>query len=138
MSLIEPKSEAVPVLRQCELFGLPRSSVYYRPKPSALNLALMHRLDELFTAYPFLGYRKLTVMLRAEGHAVNAKRIRRLLRQMGLMAVYQVPDTSRKHPGHRIYPYLLKGVAITKPGQVWATDISVPQQSAWEMEVGPP
>lgn len=124
MALIELKSTVVPVVRQCTLFGLPRSSVYYRPKTSGLNLALMHRLDELFTAYPFLGYRKLTVMLRREGHNVNHKRVRRLLRKMGLMAVYQAPDTSRKHPGHRVYPYLLKKLPITRPGQVWSTDIT--------------
>ena len=124
MTLIERESAIVPVGRQCVLFSLPRSSLYYRPRTSSLNLALMHRLDELFTAHPFLGYRKLTVMLRREGVAVNPKRIRRLLRLMGLTAVYQVPDTSRKHPCHRIYPYLLKKLAVTRPGQVWATDIT--------------
>lgn len=124
MALIEREHMAIPLGRQCKLFGLPRSSVYYRPKPSAMNLALMHRLDELFTNHPFLGYRKLTVMLRAEGYQVNRKRIRRLLRLMGLTAVYQAPDTSRKHPDNRVYPYLLRKMPITRPGQVWATDIT--------------
>lgn len=123
MALVDPGG-VVPTSRQCALLGLPRSSVYYCATPSVLNLVLMHRLDELFTAYPFLGYRKLTVMLQQEGHVVNRKRIRRLLRQMGLTAVYQAPNTSRKHPEHRIYPYLLKHVPVTRPCQVWATDIT--------------
>ena len=84
----------------------------------------MRRLDELYTAHPFLGYRKLTVLLRTEGHAVNAKRVLRLLRCMGLQAIYQKPDTSKPHPAHPVYPYLLKNLAIIRPNQVWATDIT--------------
>ncbi len=84
----------------------------------------MRRLDELYTAHPFLGYRKLTALLRAEGHAVNGKRVLRLLRLMGLQAIYQKPDTSKPHPKHPVYPYLLDNVAIVRPNQVWATDIT--------------
>jgi putative transposase len=85
---------------------------------------LMRRLDELYTAHPFLGYRKLTALLRADGHAVNGKRVLRLLRLMGLQAIYPKPDTSKPHPKHPVYPYLLKNLPILRPNQVWATDIT--------------
>jgi putative transposase len=124
MKLLDHAHVDVSITRQCQLFGLPRSSVYYRPKSSSANLQLMRRLDELFTAHPFLGYRKLTAMLQAEGLTVNHKRVRRLLRQMGLSAIYQAPNTSKRHPLNPIYPYLLKQVAIVRPNQVWATDIT--------------
>jgi putative transposase len=84
----------------------------------------MRRLDELYTAHPFLGYRKLTALLKAEGRAVNRKRVLRLLRLMGLQAVYCKPNTSRPHPAHPVHPYLLKGLAIIRPNQVWAADIT--------------
>lgn len=84
----------------------------------------MQRIDVLFTHAPYLGYRKVTAILQREGYAVNGKRVRRLMRRMGLEAIYCKPNTSASHPGHRIYPYLLDGLAIIRPNQVWATDIT--------------
>ena len=122
MELQHPR---VSVRRQCELLSLNRSGLYYRQrKAEDTNATLMRRLDELYTAHPFLGYRKLTVLLRTEGHRVNAKRVLRLMQCMGLQAIYQKPDTSKPHPSHPVYPYLLKNVAIIRPNQVWATDIT--------------
>lgn len=123
--MIEKNNLETSVRRQCTLLSLNRSSVYYDPRPeSALNERLMRRLDELYTAHPFLGYRKLTKLLQREGHAVNGKRVLRLMRLLGLQAIYPKPDTSKPHPKHPIYPYLLKNLAITGPNQVWATDIT--------------
>jgi len=122
---LEKTHPRVSVRRQCRLLSLNRSGLYYRKREAdATNALLMRRLDELYTAHPFLGYRKLTALLRAEAHAVNAKRVLRLLRLMGLQAIYQKPDTSKPHPAHPVYPYLLNNVAIVRPNQVWATDIT--------------
>ena len=111
--------------RQCELTGLSRSGLYYQPQgESAENIALMRWLDEQYTRTPFYGVVKMTRELRKQGHEVNPKRVRRLLRQMGLEAIYQKPRLSEPAPGHRIYPYLLRNVAITQPNQVWSTDIT--------------
>lgn len=108
------------VRRQCALLGLCRGALYYKPREvSETNAACMRRIDELYTRYPFLGYRKLAVML-----GVNAKRVLRLMRVMGLQAVYCKPNTSKPHPQHRIYPYLLKHLAIVRSNQVWAADIT--------------
>lgn len=123
LSLIDPKHR-VSVARQCRLLGLPRSSVYYRPKEPVQNEVLMRRIDVLFTQAPYLGYRKITAILRRDGHRVNGKRIRRLMCRMGLEALYCKPNTSARHPEHYVYPYLLKGLAIVHPNQVWATDIT--------------
>lgn len=123
--MIEQKNPETSVRRQCRLLSLNRSSVYYDPRPeSDLNDRLMRRLDELYTAHPFLGYRKLTKLLQREGHAVNKKRVLRLMRLLGLQAIVPKPNTSKPHPKHPICPYLLKNLAITGPGQVWATDIT--------------
>jgi putative transposase len=122
--MIAPHAD-LSVRRQCHLLSLNRSGLYYRQREADdTNLLLMRRLDELYTAHPFLGYRKLTALLRAEGHAVNGKRVLRLLRRLGLQAIYPKPDTSKPHPAHPVYPYLLDGVAIVRPNQVWATDIT--------------
>jgi putative transposase len=124
---IEPEHPAIPVARQCELLGVSRSSYYYRPAspaPEALSEAVSRRLDELFTAYPFYGVRRLTAALRREGHPVNPKRVRRLMRQQGLAAVYPHRRLSQSAPAHRVYPYLLRDLAIERPDQVWATDIT--------------
>lgn len=115
--------------RQCELLGLHRSTLYYTPvRPAgadtALNLELMRRLDEQYTETPFYGVRRMTAWLATQGQVVNPKRVRRLLRQMGLEAIYPGPRTSRTAAGHRIYPYLLRGVPITARNQVWSTDIT--------------
>ena len=111
--------------RQCEVLSISRSSVYYAAKgESPANLALMRRIDELFLKYPFYGSRQMTRQLRREGLCVGRHRVRRLMRLMGLKAIYQAPRTSVPHPEHRIYPYLLRGLTIEHPNQVWCADIT--------------
>jgi len=123
--LIEPDHSQLSLSRQCQLFGLARRSFYYQPRgESRENLHLMRLLDEQYTRTPFYGVRKMTAWLRGEGYPVNEKRIRRLLRLMGLEAIYQRPKLSDPAPGHRIYPYLLRGLSIERPNQVWSTDIT--------------
>jgi len=123
--LIEPGHPTLSVARQCALVGLPRSSWYYHPlPPSATTQALLDRLDEEYTRTPFYGVRRMTARLRQSGCPVNPKRVRRLLRLLGLEAIYPKPRTSVPVPGHRIYPYLLRGVPITHTDQVWSSDIT--------------
>ena len=111
--------------RQCALLGVSRSGFYHRPRAAKGNdLALMRLLDEQYLKTPFYGSRRMTVHLRRLGHGVNRKRVCRLMRQMGLQAIYPRPRTSTPHPGHKVYPYLLRDVAVTSPNQVWATDIT--------------
>ncbi len=111
--------------RQCALLGLNRSGLYYAPAAeSAENLRLMRLLDEEYTAHPFLGSRRLTAWLIGQGEAVNRKRVQRLMRLMGLEAIYPKPKLSAAGVGHRIYPYLLRNVRIERPDQVWSTDIT--------------
>jgi putative transposase len=113
------------VRQQCRLLGLDRSGLYYAPVgPDAREIALCHRLDELYTAYPFYGVRRMTEQLRREGQGINPKRVRRLLRQMGLWAVYPKPRLSWSGAGATVFPYLLRGVQIERPHQVWAIDIT--------------
>lgn len=114
------------IQRQCMLLGLPRSTYYYRPvEESALNLELMRRIDEQYTQTPFFGSPKMTEWLRRRhGFKVNHKRIERLMRLMGLQAIVPGPNTSHKHPEHPIYPYLLRGLEIVRPNQVWSIDIT--------------
>jgi putative transposase len=113
------------VRRQCELLGLCRSSLYYEAAAeTAENLRLMRLLDEEYTAHPFLGSRRLTAWLNEQGERVNRKRVQRLLRLMGLEAIYPKPKLSAARAGHRIYPYLLRQVRIERPDQVWSTDIT--------------
>jgi putative transposase len=113
------------IRRQCALLGVARSGVYRPPRPANDNgLALTQRIDELFTAWPFLGSRRLTTLLRSEGHAINRKRVQRLMRKMGIAALGPKPRTTTPAPGHKIYPYLLRGLAIERPNQVWAADIT--------------
>ena len=114
--------------RQCELLGLPRSTYYYRPRPeSAENLRLLRRLDELYLQYPFFGSRRMAVSL-----GVNRKRMQRLMRILGIEAFYPKPHLSRAAANHEVYPYLLRGVVIERPNQVWSTDITyVPMRSGF-------
>ena len=112
-------------VRQCELVQISRSSFYYQPKgESEENLELMRRIDEQFLDTPWYGSRQMARYLRRQGYPVCRKRVRRLMRQMGLVAIYQVPRTSKPHPEHRIYPYLLSGLCIDRPNQVWCADIT--------------
>jgi putative transposase len=113
------------VRRQCQLLGLNRSSLYYQPAAeTAENLRLMRLIDERYTACPFYGSRRLTAWLLRRGEAVNRKRVQRLMRQMGLEAIYPKPRLSMARRGHRVYPYLLRGVSIERPDHVWSTDIT--------------
>jgi putative transposase len=113
------------VTRQCQLLELPRSTAYYQSAPvSAANLALMRRIDELHLEFPFAGARMLRDLLRQEGTAAGRRRIGRLMARMGIEALYRKPNTSKKGPGHKIYPYLLRNLTIDRPNQVWATDIT--------------
>jgi putative transposase len=113
------------IRQQCALLGLNRSSLYYQPAAeTAENLQLMRRSDEQYTACPFYGSRKMTRWLVQQGAAVNRKRVQRLMRLMGLEAIYPKPRLSLAGRGHRIYPYLLRNVCIERPDQVWSTDIT--------------
>lgn len=113
------------VRRQSKLLNLNRSSLYTQKRPvNSLNLELMRCIDELYTEMPYYGVRRMTEHLNNEGYPVNHKRIRRLMRVMGIEAVYSKPNSSRRNPRHPVYPYLLKNLAITRPNQVWATDIT--------------
>ncbi|MFW8596310.1 IS3 family transposase [Cribrihabitans neustonicus] len=123
--MVEPANSELSIGKQCRLLSIPRSSFYYTPKgETALNLMLMRQIDEQFLETPFSGVRQMTWHLRNEGHLVNKKRIRRLMRLMGLMPIYQKPDTSKAAKGHETYPYLLHGLRVTRPNQVWAADIT--------------
>ncbi len=111
--------------RQCRLLTISRSSFYYTPKgESPENLALMRRIDELYLKYPFYGSRQMVRQLRRDVIRAGRHRVRRLMRLMGLEAIYQAPRTSVPHPSHRMYPYLLKGLVINRPNQVWCADIT--------------
>jgi len=123
--MIQPTHRYLSLSRQCRLLGLARSSYYHRPKPeSAENLALMKAIDKAHTDQPFFGARQLVRFLGDEGWVVNRKRVRRLMVLMGLEAMCPKPDLSKPHRAHAIYPYLLKGLEITRPNQVWSTDIT--------------
>ena len=111
--------------RQAKLLKLSRSSVYYRPRPvSPADLAIMRRIDELHLGYPFAGSRMLRDLLRGEGIQTGRQRVARMMQRMGIEALYRRPNTSKPAPGHKIYPYLLRGLAVTRVNQVWAMDIT--------------
>ena len=116
--MVERDHAALSVTEQCRLLSIPRSTFYYAPRgETAENLALMRRLDEQFLETPFYGVRQMTWCLRAEGERVNPKRVRRLMRLMGLTPIYQRPKTSVPAKQHKIWPYLLRGRTITEPNE---------------------
>ena len=124
-AMVERPGENLSVRRQCELLHLARSGVYRRgPVTGADDLALMRRIDELHLKWPFYGSRRMVFELNQAGHGVNRKRVQRLMRVMGIEALVPRPGTSKAAPGHKIYPYLLRGVSITEPNHVWASDIT--------------
>jgi putative transposase len=126
-ALLDPDHDQLSVRRQCALLGMWRSGVYRHRRPANdTDLSVMRRLDELFTAWPFLGSRRLAVMLREKGYSINRKRVQRLMRKMGIAALGPKPRTTKPAPGHKIFPYLLRDLAIDRPNQVWAADISAP------------
>lgn len=123
--LVEPDNEKISVLRQCELLGLNRTGLYYRVRTQSVEDGeLMRLIDEQYTRTPFYGYRRMTVYLQQLGFRVNHKRVRRLMRKLGLEAVYPKPNLSKPGKDHLTYPYLLKSVAVEYSDQVWATDIT--------------
>lgn len=123
--MIERNNKLISVKKQCELLDVPRSTVYSKQSdPASTDLELMRLIDEQYMKTPFYGSRKMTAHLRRIGHPVNRKRVRRLMRKMGLVAIYQKPRTSTPAPGHKKYPYLLGGLKIDRPGQVSATDVT--------------
>ena len=117
----------MPVIRQCELAGVSRATVYAQRKPaptSEQDLELLRLIDEQYTRRPFYGSRKMVTYLKSQGHWVNRKRVQRLMRILGLAGMAPGPATSRPHPQHKVYPYLLRGVVVSRPNQVWSTDIT--------------
>ena len=121
------RDSEVPLVRQCELAVVARATWYARQQPgiaSTDDLELMRWLDEEYTRHPFYGSRRMVVFLRRQGYAVNRKRVQRLMRIMGLAGIAPGPATSVPHPDHKVYPYLLRGVTVDHPGQVWSTDIT--------------
>jgi putative transposase len=127
--LVEERHPYISIRRQCQLLGLHRSNLYYQAVleeggETEENEALMRLLDEQYTETPFYGVMRMTAWLRREGYSANPKRVRRLLRKMGLWAIYPQPSTSKPSPDHRIYPYLLRNVPIRQINQVWSTDIT--------------
>jgi putative transposase len=119
------RTHALPVKRQAELVGISRGTVYYQPEPiSDVDLHLMRRIDELHLELPFAGSRMLRDLLNAEGFAIGRRHVATLMRRMGIEALYRKPNTSKKHPKHPVFPYLLRGMTIDRANQVWAMDIT--------------
>ena len=123
--MVDRQHPTLSTVRQCALMGISRSSVYYRPRAtSQQDLGMMNLIDQQYLSTPFYGSRRMRVWLGRQGYSVNRKRVRRLMRTMGLQAIYRRPLTSQPAPGHKVYPYLLGGIEITRPNQVWAADIT--------------
>jgi putative transposase len=122
LALLEREGSELPLKTQAELLSLNRSSLYYPPvRPSPEEVALKHRIDELYTAHPYFGSRRITAVLRLE-MLINRKRVQRQMREMGLQAIYPGPNLSRRHREHAIYPYLLRNVRVTHSNHVWGID----------------
>lgn len=125
MMFIDATNEQLSIRQQCKLLDIPRSSYYYQPVSiSEYTLKVMNEIDMMYTKYPFYGSRKITVELRKKGYQVNIKRVKRLMKKMGIRAIYPEPNTSCPNKNHHIYPYLLKGITISYPNHVWSTDIT--------------
>jgi putative transposase len=119
------RSHGLPLTRQAEVLNLSRSSIYYLPRPmSPTTLAIMRRIDELHLDFPFAGSRMLRDLLNGEGIEIGRERVARMMKRMSIGALYRRPNTSKPEPGHKIYPYLLRGMTIDRPNQAWAMDIT--------------
>ena len=131
--MVEREGGELPVVAHAELLGISRSSLYYRPvPPSPEEVAIKHRIDELYTEYPFYGSRRMAAVLRREGVVVNRKAVRRHMREMGIEGIAPGPNTSRPRAEHRVYPYLLRGVTVSCPDHVWGVDITyIRMRAAW-------
>ena len=127
------RTHTLPITRQAELVGISRGNVYYLPRAaSEADQRLMKRIDVLHLAHPFAGARMLRDFLNREGFPVGRRHVATLMSRMGIQALYQTPNTSKKHPGHKVYPYLLRGLKIDRANQVWATDITyIPMACGW-------
>jgi putative transposase len=124
-ALVEPAHAQLSLVRQCQLLGISRSSLYYQPvAPSDEELAMLREIDQQYLKTPYYGSRRMTVHLRQRGYQVNRKRVQRLMHHLGLQAIYPKPNLSKPHPDHQVYPYLLRGVDIVSVNQVWSTDIT--------------
>lgn len=125
LSLVDRADAALSIVAQCRLLKVARSSLYWRPAAASEDdLRLMRCIDAWYLATPFYGARRMVAVLRRDGWTVNRKRVRRLMRVMRIEAIYQKPNTSRRHPDHVVYPYLLRGLTIDRPNQVWCADIT--------------
>jgi putative transposase len=129
LALLDWDDSSLPITSQAELLNLNRSGLYYRPlAPSPEEVALKHRIDELYTLRPFYGSRRITANLRREGWRLNRKAVQRSLasqgREMGIVGIHPGPNLSKRRSDHKVYPYLLRGLAITEPNQVWGIDIT--------------
>ena len=123
--LVDRADPVLSIVAQCRMLRVARSTLYYRRTSVSLDdLQVMRRMDEQYLATPFYGARRMVAVLRRAGYAVNRERVRRLMRLMGIEALYQKPNTSRRHPEHKVYPYLLRGMAIERANQVWCADIT--------------
>jgi putative transposase len=122
--LIEPSNEFITISRQAELLGIARSTVYYKPVVDLYEIEVMRFIDEQYTKFPFYGSRRMTFLLNKNGWLVNRKRVQRLMRLMGIEAIYPKPNLSKPHPDNKIYPYLLRDIEINRSNQVWGTDIT--------------
>ena len=134
MGMVEPNHQGIPVSEQASLLGINRSSLYYKPQPPGPeDLAIKLAIDRIYTKHPEFGYRRVTVWLRKyEGMLINHKCTYRHMREMGIQAVYPRPNTSRPNPANKVYPYLLSGLSITRPNQVWSIDITyIPIRKSW-------
>ena len=119
------RAHDLPITKQAKVLNISRGSVYYLPRPvSVSDLALMRRLDELHLEFPFAGSRMLRGLLAAEGSKIGRRHVKTLMKRMGIEALYRGPRTTKPEPGHKIYPYLLRGLTVTRPNQVWAMDIT--------------
>lgn len=119
------RTHELPIVRQCRILELSRSTAYYQPSPvSPDELALMRRIDELHLEHPFAGARMLSRMLKREDQPVGRRRVSTLMKRMGINALYRKPNTSKRHPAHKVYPYLLRNLTITRSNQVWSADIT--------------
>lgn len=125
LDMVDLQHPRLPIVQQCRLLNVARSTVYYRPAPASdSDLALMRLIDDQYLRTPYYGTRRMAVWLRRQGQIVNRKRVQRLMRLMGIEAIYPKPNTSKKHPESKIYPYLLRDLKIDRANQVWCTDIT--------------
>ena len=133
VALVEWAGSELSLKKQAELLSISRSSLYYQPlPPTAEEIRLKHRIDELYTCYPFYGSRRIRAMLRREGWHINRKRVQRCMREMGLVAIFPGPNLSKPAPGHKIYPYLLRNVTASYPDHIWGIDITyIRLQQGW-------